>query len=125
MTRTIDYYFATISPYAYLGHDRFVAIAQQHGAADGTGQCKRLRRPRFDRREYPMRGQVAVHRKELRLDAHRLAQVPRPALEFDQPVGLPLRRALRQRQPARNREHFTEVDRLHRNGRTVLLREGD
>jgi 2-hydroxychromene-2-carboxylate isomerase len=32
MTRTIDYYFATISPYAYLGHDRLVAIAQKHGA---------------------------------------------------------------------------------------------
>ena len=32
MTRNIDYYFATISPYAYLGHDRFVAIAQKHGA---------------------------------------------------------------------------------------------
>ena len=32
MTKTIDYYFATISPYAYLGHDRFAAIAQKHGA---------------------------------------------------------------------------------------------
>ena len=32
MPQAIDYYFATISPYAYLGHDRLVAIAQKHGA---------------------------------------------------------------------------------------------
>ena len=32
MPRTIDYYFATISPFVYLGHDPFVAIAQKHGA---------------------------------------------------------------------------------------------
>ncbi len=32
MTEIIDYYFATISPYAYLGHDRFTAIAKKHGA---------------------------------------------------------------------------------------------
>jgi 2-hydroxychromene-2-carboxylate isomerase len=32
MSKSIDYYFATISPYAYLGHDRLVALAQQHGA---------------------------------------------------------------------------------------------
>ncbi len=29
---TIDYYFATVSPYAYLGHERFAAIARDAGA---------------------------------------------------------------------------------------------
>jgi 2-hydroxychromene-2-carboxylate isomerase len=33
MASTIDYYFATVSPYMYLGHDRFVAIARKHVAA--------------------------------------------------------------------------------------------
>jgi len=28
----IDYYFATVSPWMYLGHERFVALARQHGA---------------------------------------------------------------------------------------------
>jgi 2-hydroxychromene-2-carboxylate isomerase len=32
MSRTIDYYFAAQSPWTYLGHDRFVALARAHGA---------------------------------------------------------------------------------------------
>jgi 2-hydroxychromene-2-carboxylate isomerase len=28
----IDYYFATVSPWAFLGHDRLVALARQQGA---------------------------------------------------------------------------------------------
>lgn len=33
MNKVIDYYFAPISPFMYLGHDRFVALAAKHGAA--------------------------------------------------------------------------------------------
>ena len=29
---TVDYYFATVSPWAYLGHARFVAMTQAAGA---------------------------------------------------------------------------------------------
>jgi len=29
---TVDYFFAPQSPYAYLGHERFAALAKQHGA---------------------------------------------------------------------------------------------
>jgi 2-hydroxychromene-2-carboxylate isomerase len=32
MSKVVDYYLAASSPYAYLGHDRFVAIAHRHGA---------------------------------------------------------------------------------------------
>jgi GNAT superfamily N-acetyltransferase len=56
---------------------------------------------------------VARHRKELRLRDQRHAQVARVAHQFDQPVGLPLRRALAERQPARHREHGAEIDRPH------------
>lgn len=31
--KSIDYFFATNSPWTYLGHERFVALANQHGAA--------------------------------------------------------------------------------------------
>jgi 2-hydroxychromene-2-carboxylate isomerase len=31
MPRTIDYYFSVVSPWAYLGHAPFMAIAQRHG----------------------------------------------------------------------------------------------
>jgi 2-hydroxychromene-2-carboxylate isomerase len=33
MTRTIDYYFSLVSPWAYIGHAPFMAIAQRHGLA--------------------------------------------------------------------------------------------
>jgi 2-hydroxychromene-2-carboxylate isomerase len=32
VTRTIDYFFTPVSPFTYMGHDRFVAIAAKHGA---------------------------------------------------------------------------------------------
>jgi 2-hydroxychromene-2-carboxylate isomerase len=32
MGKVIDYYFTPASPYAYLGHDRFVALVARHGA---------------------------------------------------------------------------------------------
>lgn len=31
MSDTIDYYFGMLSPFAFLGHDRFVALAERHG----------------------------------------------------------------------------------------------
>ncbi|MCC6379021.1 MAG: 2-hydroxychromene-2-carboxylate isomerase, partial [Burkholderiales bacterium] len=32
MDKSIDYYLATNSPWTFLGHERFVALAKQHGA---------------------------------------------------------------------------------------------
>ena len=32
MPKLIDYYFTPVSPFTYLGHDRFVAIAREAGA---------------------------------------------------------------------------------------------
>src|SRR5919201_269874 len=32
MPRTINYYFSLVSPWAYLGHQRFMSIAQRHHA---------------------------------------------------------------------------------------------
>ncbi|HEY8245201.1 MAG: 2-hydroxychromene-2-carboxylate isomerase [Vicinamibacteria bacterium] len=32
MEKTVDYYFATNSPWSYLGHERFVTLAHEHGA---------------------------------------------------------------------------------------------
>lgn len=33
MSRQIDYYFTLLSPWTYLGHDAFIALAKQHGLA--------------------------------------------------------------------------------------------
>ena len=32
MGETVDYYFASRSPWSWLGHERFAAIAERHGA---------------------------------------------------------------------------------------------
>lgn len=32
MSKTIDYYFFSISPFTYLGHEAIVALAEKHGA---------------------------------------------------------------------------------------------
>ncbi len=32
MPRAIDYYFSLVSPWSYLGHDRFIALAREHRA---------------------------------------------------------------------------------------------
>jgi 2-hydroxychromene-2-carboxylate isomerase len=32
MTKQIDYYLSPVSPWTYLGHERFVQIAKRHGA---------------------------------------------------------------------------------------------
>jgi 2-hydroxychromene-2-carboxylate isomerase len=39
MSAIIDYFFAPQSPYAYLGHDRLVAIATRHGAQIRLKPC--------------------------------------------------------------------------------------
>ena len=39
MPKTIEYYFAPQSPYAYLGHARFVEIAGRHGAQVDLRPC--------------------------------------------------------------------------------------
>jgi 2-hydroxychromene-2-carboxylate isomerase len=33
VSKTVDYYFTPASPFSYMGHDRFVAIAAKHGAS--------------------------------------------------------------------------------------------
>lgn len=32
MAKAVDYYFTTVSPYSYLGHERFAQLVAQHGA---------------------------------------------------------------------------------------------
>lgn len=39
MTKLCEYYFAPQSPYAYMGHARFVAMAQQHGVKVHIKPC--------------------------------------------------------------------------------------
>jgi 2-hydroxychromene-2-carboxylate isomerase len=80
MTRTIDYYFATVSPYAYLGHDRFVAIAQKHGAAVAV-------KPINLGEVFPVSGGLPLSKRAPQRQAYRLAELER----WSRYLGKPMR----------------------------------
>ena len=81
MTRTIDYYFATVSPYAYLGHDRFVAIAQQHGAAVAV-------KPINLGEVFPVSGGLPLSKRAPQRQAYRLVELERWAQYLGKPMRI-------------------------------------
>jgi len=81
MTRTIDYYFATISPYAYLGHDRFVAIAQKHGAAVAV-------KPINLGEVFPVSGGLPLSKRAPQRQAYRLVELARWAQYLGKPMRI-------------------------------------
>ena len=81
MTRTIDYYFATISPYAYLGHDRFVAIAQKHGAAVAV-------KPINLGEVFPVSGGLPLSKRAPQRQAYRLVELERWARYLGKPMRI-------------------------------------
>ena len=70
MTRLIDYYFAPISPFVYLGHDRFVAIARKHGA---TIAVKAINLGEV----FPVSGGLPLSKRAPQRQAYRLVELKR------------------------------------------------
>lgn len=79
MTRTIDYYFATVSPYAYLGHDRFVAIAEKHGATVAV-------KPINLGEVFPVSGGLPLSKRAPQRQAYRLVELQRWAQYLSKPM---------------------------------------
>ena len=76
---TIDYYFSPQSPWAYLGHDRFVALARQAGAT--------VRLLPVDLGHvFPVSGGVPLGKRAPQRQAYRLVELQR----FARHLGLPL-----------------------------------
>jgi 2-hydroxychromene-2-carboxylate isomerase len=70
MPATIDYYFATVSPWAYLGHARFVAMAQAAGAT--------VRVKPMDLGEiFPLSGGLPLAKRAPQRQAYRLVELQR------------------------------------------------
>jgi 2-hydroxychromene-2-carboxylate isomerase len=70
MTTTVDYYFATVSPWAYLGHARFVALAQAAGAT--------VRVKPMDLGEiFPVSGGLPLAKRAPQRQAYRLVELKR------------------------------------------------
>lgn len=82
MTTSIDYFFAPQSPYAYLGHDRFVRIARQAGA-----QIKVLPVD-LGGKVFPVSGGVPLNKRAPQRQAYRLVELRRFSEWLDLPLNL-------------------------------------
>jgi len=80
MTLSVDYYLVPISPYAYLGHARFAAIAK---AAAATVRVKPID---LGGRIFPISGGLPLARRAPQRQAYRLLELQR----FSTWLGLPL-----------------------------------
>lgn len=79
MRRTVDYYFATMSPWAYLGHERFVQIARRCNADVRV-------RPMDLGQVFPVSGGLPLGKRAPQRQAYRLAELRR----FSEWLGRPL-----------------------------------
>jgi len=70
MTTTIDYYFAPQSPWTYLGHERFAAIAQAAGAKINV-------LPVDLGRVFPVSGGLPLAKRAPQRQAYRLVELKR------------------------------------------------
>ena len=81
MTQTIEYYFATISPYAYLGHDRLNAIANKYGATVAV-------KPINIGEVFPVSGGLPLSKRAPQRQAYRLVELQRWAQYLGKPMHI-------------------------------------
>jgi 2-hydroxychromene-2-carboxylate isomerase len=79
MTKHIDYYFATISPFMYLGHERFVALARRHGATIAV-------KPINLGEVFPVSGGLPLSKRAPQRQAYRLSELRRWSEHLDIPL---------------------------------------
>jgi 2-hydroxychromene-2-carboxylate isomerase len=70
MSKQVDYYFTPISPFVYLGHARFVALAQRHGVAIGV-------KPINLSQVFPVSGGLPLSKRAPQRQAYRLVEIKR------------------------------------------------
>lgn len=75
----VDYYLATVSPWTYLGHARFVDLAHQHHA---TVHVKPVNLGEV----FPVSGGLPLSKRAPQRQAYRLVELAR----FSQHLGIPL-----------------------------------
>ena len=81
MNNTIDYFFATVSPWTYLGHDRFVALAQQHGAQIAV-------KPMNFGDIFPVSGGLPLSKRAPQRQAYRLVELQRWSQFLGKPINI-------------------------------------
>ncbi len=81
MAKTIDYYFTPVSPWAYLGHQRFVDIAKRHGAHINV-------KPVDFGRIFPVSGGLPLAKRAPQRQAYRLMELKRWRAFLGMPLNL-------------------------------------
>lgn len=79
MSKIVDYYFSPVSPWAYLGHERFLAIAARAGASVRP-------RPVDYGRIFPVSGGLPLKQRPAQRQAYRMMELKR----WRDFLGLPL-----------------------------------
>jgi 2-hydroxychromene-2-carboxylate isomerase len=79
MAKTCEYYFAPQSPYAYLGHARFVAIAKQYGVQVEVKPCDLGK-------IFSLSGGLPIAKRAPQRQAYRLVELQR----WSEHLGVPL-----------------------------------
>lgn len=81
MSKTVEYFAAPQSPWTYLGHERFVALAKQHGA-------EILLKPVDAAKVFAATGGVPVAQRPPSRQAYRLAELARWSKHLGMPLNL-------------------------------------
>jgi len=81
MDKLIDYYMTPISPYVYLGHERFVAIARRHGATIAV-------KPINLGLVFPVSGGLPLSKRAPQRQAYRLVELTRWSRYLHVPLNL-------------------------------------
>jgi 2-hydroxychromene-2-carboxylate isomerase len=80
MPKIVDYFFSTVSPWTYLGHERFRAMARKHGATINVRPCD------LAGKVFPVSGGVPVKQRAPQRQAYRFLELKR----WRAFLGLPL-----------------------------------
>lgn len=81
MTKLIDYYFTPVSPFVYLGHERFVAIAREAGA---TITVKAINLGEV----FPVSGGLPLSKRAPQRQAYRLVELKRWSEHLNIPINI-------------------------------------
>jgi 2-hydroxychromene-2-carboxylate isomerase len=79
MRKTVTYYMTVVSPWTYLGHDRFVALCAKHGASIDQ-------KPVDLGRIFPVSGGLPLKQRAAQRQAYRLVELAR----WQAQLGIPL-----------------------------------
>jgi 2-hydroxychromene-2-carboxylate isomerase len=82
LSRTVDYYFAPNSPWAYLGHERLAHIAQATGASINVLPMD------LGGKVFPVSGGVPLGQRAPQRQAYRLVELARYSQHLNAPLNL-------------------------------------